>query len=80
MSVCFFAYCLSPAGGQVPDRKVEWEYKAADFYPDRRGDDHTEQLNKLASEGWEYAGLLIPPYDSNQRFATKSVVAFRRMK
>ena len=78
-AVCFSVYCMSPAGAQAPERKVRWEYKAVSFYADR-GDDHTEQLSKLASEGWEYAGLLIPPYDSNQRFATRSVVAFRRMK
>lgn len=75
-----FASDLPPVRGQAPVPAVQWEYKAETFSPDNRNDDHTKQLNNLASEGWEYAGLLIPPYDSNHRLAPESVVAFRRMK
>lgn len=73
------AFSLSPVRGQSPVPTSQWEYKAVTFSPDNSNGNHTEQLNNLASEGWEYAGLLIPPYDSNQRLAPKSVVAFRRM-
>ncbi len=82
LAACLVVSSSLPAGAtQVSDKQQsKWEYKAVNFFPEKGFVEHTKQMNDLASGGWEYAGLIIPPYDSNDRYKTKSVVAFRRPK
>lgn len=54
-----------------------WEYRAVVFHPSKGVDEHTRQLDNLSSAGWEYIGVLIPPFNSGT-FAPKSTVVFRR--
>ncbi len=82
LSVTVVSWVLIPAGQSnavaadvVP--AVAWEYKAVKFPPN----DFTEQtkiLNRLASSGWEYVGIIQSPYDYNGKFKPYSSVAYRR--
>ena len=53
----------SEAHGQREEAKQEWEYKVVAFVvgqkTNRNVDEHQEQIEKLATEGWEYVGLLL---------------------
>ena len=81
---CFVvAGSLPVDASPVSEDTSKWEYKAVSFeleeedYTNRK---HTDQLNVLANDGWEYAGLIIPPNYSKDRYKPKSVDAFRRLK
>ena len=67
----------SEAAAQERASATPWEYRAVDFRPGHTVDEHTKQLNDLASAGWEYVGVLIPPF-SHGNLAPKSTVVFRR--
>jgi hypothetical protein len=59
-----------------PAKVQQWEYNAVDVYT--TAPEATEQLNKLAAQGWEYAGpVFIQP---NTTLAGRSLIAFRRPK
>jgi hypothetical protein len=52
----------SEAQGQREEPKQEWEYKVVGFLAgikDRNVDEHQQQIEKLAAEGWEYVGPLL---------------------
>jgi hypothetical protein len=55
-----------------PAKAQQWEYKAVEMSPTAQL--VTEQLNRLAEEGWEYAG----PVNMQQNRHTQ--IAFRRPK
>jgi len=66
------AQASNSAAGSVPvNGKKEWEFKVAGFPQDVAKSE--ELLNKLASERWEYVGLI----KAEQGW---SLVAFKRLK
>jgi len=67
----------APANAQKPDKAVSWEYKAVALVPND-ADGHTKQVNKLASDGWEYVGLLT--LNVRDREPSLSTVLFKRPK
>jgi hypothetical protein len=75
--------------GQKPEKGPQWEYQVVAFYPAASANDlskaaghHTEQLNKLAAQGWEYVGVVSSYANSVgvQRTSTlfTTFVAFKR--
>jgi hypothetical protein len=70
----------SEAQGQVNEEKQTWEYRVETF---RVGDGmestHTRIINGLASEGWDYAGLIGSGRVENRTYSVGNVL-FKRLK
>ncbi|MEZ6138674.1 MAG: DUF4177 domain-containing protein [Pirellulaceae bacterium] len=75
-------FVTSNVDAQGPESRPSIEYKTVTFVPNSSPNkqDHEKMLNDLARQGWEFDGLLIPPYESNGRYAPASVAVFRREK
>ena len=65
----------SSANAQEVADEPSWEYKSVKF-PPNSVIEQTEILNRLGTQGWEYVGLIAPPY--NGKHVPYSYVAFRR--
>jgi uncharacterized membrane protein YraQ (UPF0718 family) len=71
----------SEAQGQVKQEKQTWEYKEVPFVVTQANDEHTKKITDLASEGWEYVGLVgSGPSGSSQGFMSVGNVLFKRLK
>ncbi len=70
----------SEAQGQVKQEKQAWEYRVESF---RVGEGmettHARIINGLASEGWEYDGLIGSGRVENRTYAVGCVL-FKRLK
>ena len=66
----------SDAQGQWEETKQEWEYKVVAFLVgtkrNRNVDEHQEQIETLAAEGWEYVGLLTAGSHPDANFGRNS--------
>ena len=86
--ICILAlasWVSRPAEAQTPTTRPKFEYKTEIFEVARGqggqgGQSYENMLNNLAAHGWEFDGILIPPYDSKDRTVPTSVVVFRREK
>jgi hypothetical protein len=70
----------SEAQGQVKQEKQEWEYRVESFSVGESANiTHARVINGLASEGWEYVGL-ISAGQSSQSINSFGNVLFKRLK
>ena len=59
---------------QKPDEVVAWEYKVVAFTA-MGAEKQTEEVNKLAADGWQYVGLLTvnPPFSHGNEVKLRPV-------
>ncbi len=74
------SFMKSSAQDQVKQEKQEWEFKVETF---RVGEGmestHSRLINGLASEGWEYVGLVGTGQVQNRYYSVGNVL-FKRIK
>jgi hypothetical protein len=70
----------SEAQGQVNQEKQEWEYQVESFRVGEGMDKtHARIISGLASEGWEYVGLIGAGPVENRSYSVGNVL-FKRLK